>query len=237
MKAPRLHTDFANIDLETQISYKNDNDAVLESLRREKEVYNRLGLFRGIISAQLTDAGIEFPYMPGGTAEEYLDTHELDLNTRLRWIKTIISVVRHVHEKRVLITDFGLRNFLLDDDLSLVMIDFGNAVVVPDDISFGGYVRYANSEKADVAGVGSLIYEVMTGKCYMVNVKLCAPFGVAQSSQRHNGVSMWFPYWPHKEELADTTGILLGDIILRCWLKDGFQTMVEVCEAVAQVVD
>lgn len=144
-----------------------------------------------------------------------------------------------MHEKHVLINDVHLGNFLLDDDLSLMMVDFGNSTIVPDDVKFGEYVHYASSEKADIAAVGSLIYEIMTGKGYMVYVNLKAPFDIAERTPRDNGngVDMWFPYWPPKEDLADTTGILLGDIILQCWLKDGFQTMDQVCGAISQALD
>ncbi|KKZ62888.1 hypothetical protein EMCG_02733 [[Emmonsia] crescens] len=238
LKVPRFHRNFADKDPKTQISYENDNDMFLQSQRREREAYKRLGQFHGILPAKLTDAGIELPYMRNGTVEEYLDTHEIDLDTRLRWIKTITSVVHRAHEKRLLITDFGLRNFLLDDNLSLAMIDFGNSIIVSDDTEFGEYVYHAYSEKCDIAAVGSLIYEIMTGKYYMVHVNVTAPFNITESTSRLDGVNMWFPYWPSKEELADTRDVsLFGDIILNCWLKNGFQTMDQVCEAVAQVVD
>lgn len=213
---------------------KRQNDSILGSLTREKEIYKLLGDFDGVIKAWPTDAGIEFPYMPGGTIEEYMDTHEsIDIDVRLNWIKSIVDIVRRVHQKRILINDFGLRNFLLDNNLSLVMIDFGTSEVIPDNIKFEDFVDYGFSEKGEVAAVGSLIYEIVTSKYYMVHVNLQAPFDVAESTSRHNGVDMWFPYWPPKEELADTTGILLGDIILQCWLKDGFQNMDQVCKAVA----
>lgn len=238
LKVPCLHRDFADKDPETQASYEHLNSAALASLKAEREAYKRLGQLKGILPAKSTDAGIELPYVRNSTAEEYLDTHEIDLDTRLRWIKTIVSIVHRVHEKRVLITDFGLRNFLVHDDLSLVMIDFGNSRIVPDDMKFGEYVNRAHSEKCDIAAVGSLIYELMTGKYYMVHVNVSAPFDVTESTPRRDGVNMWFPYWPSKEELADTTDIsLFGDIILQCWLKDGFQTMAQVCEAVAQAMD
>ena len=90
--------------------------------------------------------------------------------------------------------------------------------------------------KNDVAQFGSLIYEVVTGgREYLVLVNPRAPFDVTDVTPRDRGVTMWFPYWPSEHELASTTDLFLGDIILRCWLKDGFKNMGDVCRALAEV--
>ncbi|OJD16066.1 hypothetical protein AJ78_03739 [Emergomyces pasteurianus Ep9510] len=68
------------------------NNPILDSLRREKEACKHLGQVEVIPPDRPMDAGIEMPYMSGGTAQDYLNIHEIDLDKRLRWITSITSV-------------------------------------------------------------------------------------------------------------------------------------------------
>lgn len=206
------------------------------SLQSEIDAYRLIGPMEGIIPTKVVNSGIELPYKKNGTVQDYLyKNKDVELPLRFQWICAAVKAIRSVHSKRVLINDISLQNFLLEPDLSITLVDFGNSIIVSDDADFGRYVYYANSCKSDVAQVGSLIYELVTGTSYVVYVNEDAPFDKPETSLKHNGVAMWFPYWPLDEELEPTKDIFLGDIIRKSWLKNGYQTVDKVWDAISKV--
>lgn len=169
------------------------------------------------------------PYLRQGSLYGYLRAHSdsVDSGRRLRWLQEAAHITRRVHERRVLVADSAIRNFLLDDNLSLQMRDFTKSVIVSNDEDMANFV----SEdclliKFDIARFGSMIYEVTSGSRYEFYV-----IPEIEADLDDDPESKTFKAWPTAEKLPNTNSVFLGDVIRRCWAGDGFLTMQEVCHA------
>lgn len=77
------------------------------------------------------------------------------------------TIIRRVHERRVLVVDIATRNFLLNENLSLLLCDFTESVIVPDDNYMAEFISEDFvSVKFDIARFGSMVYEIASGGRY-----------------------------------------------------------------------
>ncbi|KAL2867706.1 uncharacterized protein BJX67DRAFT_380650 [Aspergillus lucknowensis] len=81
--------------------------------------------------------------------------------------RSCTHTIGRVDERRGLVADIAIRNFLLDDNLSLQMCDFTESVIVSNDEDMASFVSEdCISVKFDIARFGSMMYEVTSGSRY-----------------------------------------------------------------------
>lgn len=77
------------------------------------------------------------------------------------------KTIHDIHLKRVLVNDFATGNSLVGSDLYLKFSDFSSSTIVPDSEK---WVSYGFSMKHDVVHFGSLIYEIVSGKEFVIHI-------------------------------------------------------------------
>ncbi|KAH8731033.1 kinase-like domain-containing protein [Phaeosphaeriaceae sp. PMI808] len=194
-------------------------------LEREKEVYRHLGEHEEILRClDISAIGLQFPFMKNGNLRHYLSNpaKPIQLSTKLLCVKNATRSICFIHSMGVLQADISARNFLVDDDLSLVLCDFSGSAIGDQDALVGQETRYQKvagvkpfciSIATEIFAVGSLIYEIMTDK---------RPYDEIEDEDE---VEELFG----KGNFPSTTYIPLGNVIRKCWL-DGFSTAAEVLE-------
>lgn len=214
----------------TRIGWEHMIELNMESLKHEGLVYCHLGHVQGVIKpCKVSDTEIQMPYLRQGSLSGYLRAHSdsVDSIQRSRWLQEAAHTIRRVHERRVLVADIATRNFLLDENLSLQMCDFTESVIVSNDEDMANFVSEDFvSVKFDIARFGSMMYEVTSGCRYEFYV-----VPEIETDLDDDPESKTFKAWPTAEKLPNTDNVFLGDIIRRCWVRDGFLTMQEVCHA------
>jgi serine/threonine protein kinase len=99
-----------------------DNELHLEV---EEEVYKRLHGVPGIAKCiECTNNGILLEYYPQGFLSEYISCHDPP-SMAWKWFLQATEIIARCHQKGILVFEIALRNFLLADDFSLRLIDFG----------------------------------------------------------------------------------------------------------------
>lgn len=104
----------------------------VDLLEREKEIYSHLGEHRGILPClQIIDAGLVFPYLKNSNLRRFLHNSDgpITLSTKLGWIKSALRSIEFIHSKGVLQADISARNFLVADDLSILLCDFSGLMI------------------------------------------------------------------------------------------------------------
>lgn len=214
----------------TIISYEQTNELNKQSLKHEGHVYSHLGHVPGVIKPyHMSDTEIRMPYLRQGSLSRYLRTHHgsVDNSQRLQWLQEAAHIVCRVHERRVLVVDIATRSFLLDEDLSLHMCDFTESTIVADDEDMAECISEDfTSVKSDIARFGSMMYEVISGNQFEFYV-----IPDIETDLDEDPVSKTYITWPTDDKLPITHPLFLGDIIKRCWSREGFLTMQEVCHA------
>lgn len=214
----------------TIISWEQMIEQNKESIKHEGLVYRHLGHVQGVIKPfQASETEIQLPYLRRGSLSGYLRAHNdsVDSIRRLRWLQEAAHIIRRVHGRRVLIADIAARNFLLDESDSLQMCDFTESVIVSNGENMASFLSEDFvSVKSDIARFGSMMYEVTSGSRYEFYV-----VPEIETDLDDDPESKTFKAWPTAEKLPNTDNVFLGDIIRRCWVRDGFLTMQEVCHA------
>ncbi|KAL1954089.1 hypothetical protein VTO42DRAFT_1777 [Malbranchea cinnamomea] len=120
---------------------------------------------------------------------------------RVTWILSAIKAVHHLHHTaKVLVFDIAPRNFLLADDLSLRMIDFGQAAVFPLDTDITTACDNGLTALVDIVHLGCTIHSIASWQLYEFNLMDC-------------------DYkLPRLEDLPKVDDCFCGDIIKKCWL-------------------
>ncbi|GKZ19479.1 hypothetical protein AbraIFM66951_011090 [Aspergillus brasiliensis] len=190
----------------TIISYEQTTELNKVSLKHEGHVYSHLGYIPGVIQPyQVSDTEIRMPYMRQCSLSHYLRAHRdgVDNHRRLQWLQEAAHIIRRIHERRVLVADIATRNFLLEEDLSLQICDFTESVIVADDENMTDFVS------EDFVSVKSDI----------------------ETDLDDDPEFKTFKTWPTADTLPNLNNVFLGDVIGRCWARDGCLTMQEVCHA------
>ncbi|GLA13542.1 hypothetical protein AnigIFM62618_010795 [Aspergillus niger] len=214
----------------TIISYEQTTELNKESLKHEGHVYCHLGNIPGVIRPyQVSDTEIRMPYLRQGPLSRYLRTHRdgVDNNRRLKWLQEAAHIIRRTHDRRVLVSDIATRNFLLEEDLSLQMCDFTESIIVANDKGMADFISEDFvSVKSDIARFGSMMYEIISGNQFEFYV-----IPDIETDLDDDPGSKTFKTWPTADKLPVTDNLFLGDVIRRCWIRNGFVTMQEVCHA------
>jgi tetratricopeptide (TPR) repeat protein len=157
------------------------NERALALFRREAEILQQL---KHPLVVQLVEVGsfngnyyIAMEYIKGRSLRELIAEGPLSLEKTFAFISQICDVLRHVHAAGVVHRDLKPSNLLLSDG-KVRLIDFGLArpIAVGEPTTFGqvaGTVGHmapelalgqAGDARTDVYGVGSLCYELLTGR-------------------------------------------------------------------------
>jgi serine/threonine protein kinase len=120
------------------------------------------------------EGGLLLQYMPHGNLSDYLRTHSETISTsqRLQWGFEAVECLQLLHSKGVIHCDVKPKNFLLDAGLELRIADFSSSSLngsrVPTcrstRFSLPQGAREQATARSDIFGLGSTIYEIMTGE-------------------------------------------------------------------------
>ena len=202
-----------------------DAEMSYECLQREKEVYQRLGQHRGIVSyLNLSSIGIQMTLMTNGNLRDYLSKSRPDKTVQLAWFRDMAHALAHIHDRRVIVADIATRNFLLSSDLSIKFSDFTESSMLPLDTDMQTVDDTGYSIHTDIGQFGSVMYEVITGQMCEFDLFKGQPTGPATAA------------WPRREDLPNTQNIWLGTIVERCWMARMFKDSLELLAALDSVV-
>ncbi|PGH08857.1 serine/threonine protein kinase [Helicocarpus griseus UAMH5409] len=150
----------------------------------EKLIYERLGHHQFILryygeyhanteTPNGVPGGLVFQYLPGGKLAASLPLSGYS-EKRVGWAIQAAEAVQYIHSKSVIHSDLGSHNFLIREDRTLALADFGGSRI--DDIS--QKVSYATryqrplpsneldlmcTRKDDIFALGTVIYEITAG--------------------------------------------------------------------------
>ncbi|EPE06830.1 serine threonine protein kinase [Ophiostoma piceae UAMH 11346] len=153
---------------------------------------------------------------------------------RVRWCHQVASAVVYMHSKGVVQGDLGGRNILLREDRTVCLCDFaGSGIdgIRPEVWAQSGFRHPMEELQGTVQGelhaLGSTIYEIVTSTCpHWEEEKAEVDKGWGEGKADELMRSGKYPY---------ITGILLGDVIAKCWAGE-FTTSQSVLEAIDQEV-
>lgn len=210
----------------TAILYEQTNRTNEESLIHEGRIYRHLEFVEGVLKPiHISDTEIRMPYISHGSLDRYMSASRTVIGDeqRLAWFQNAADIIYRVHGQRVIVADIAARNFLVNEDLSLQLCDFSESIIIPEDTALDEFISEDFlSIKFDIARFGSMVYEIVSGSRFefYVNPEI--------DMDLDDGVAKTYKKWPTSERFPDTSNILLGDIIRKCWLRDGFCSMKDV---------
>lgn len=203
LKIPKIR-DVSKFSSEHRASSEYVNQVNREILEREKSVYRRIGHCEGIINViSIFEEGILLECIKNGDIAEYMkDNAELSIIDKTSWIISIIKAICHILKSKVLVYDIALRNFLIADDSSVKMIDFGQSTVFPLDTDMATANDNGLTVLFDLFQVGCIIYSIMAWGEYEYDI-----FG-----------NQLRP--PALEDLPHLDQLLYSQAIRKCWTAE-----------------
>ena len=99
-------------------------------MERERLIYSHLPQHENILQClQITDAGIRFPFLPHGNLRGFCQSNCIpdEAETKDKWIKSAVTAIAHTHSFGIIHADISPRNFLVTDDLTIKLCDFGGS--------------------------------------------------------------------------------------------------------------
>lgn len=179
-----------------------------------------------MLDSNRDEPSLTLEYMPKGSLSDFLKIHA-DMVTneqRLRWAREGTEGLAMLHDNSVIHADFNAGNLLLDDDLSVRIIDFagcsllgtpaynmgGGAIFLPRD--------WVNDELGcsvvtDLFSLGSALYQIATGRQVYE--------GLSEEE-----IEVRFS----RKEFPSLEGVLLSEVIMKCWHCE-FESAGEVLQA------
>ncbi|KAJ5627286.1 hypothetical protein N7528_004713 [Penicillium herquei] len=143
----------------------------------EKRIYERLGHHPYILQyygeySKGNDLpnGLVFQYQSAGTLMENLALSNYQ-EKRTQWPLQATEALRFIHSKNVIHSDFGSHNFLIQEDGSLALADFGGSQIDDTSPVVSYSTRYArpgsddvvSTEADDLFALGTIVYEISVG--------------------------------------------------------------------------
>lgn len=206
-----------------------DVEVNLEVIRREQDVYHRFQASdvqcAGIVNCLGFSAeSTQLAFMPNGDLRTYLEANKPSQDLQLSWFRDMAHTLEYIHNQRVLIADIASRNFLLDSDMTIKFCDFSEASLLPLDADMDTVDDNGYTTRIDIAFLGAVFYEVITGKKCEIDL--------FQNNLPGDGRASL----PERETLPSTDYIWLGPIIESCWDNRGFRNAHDLLSALDSVV-
>jgi len=180
--------------------FESDRNKLTPSLESERLVYERLKGTTGIARyLGPVGEGFRLEYYPHGNLQQYVyERPEASMHQKRRWVIEIVELLARCHEARVLVYDVSLRNFVLDKEDKVHLIDFAGSLLQPLDTNMNELCDLGCSVKLDMLHLGVVIYGLGIWSDFDIDC------GVEEE-------------WPDPASLPSTAGVLYGSIIRACW--------------------
>ena len=195
-----------------KVPYPDLRDAHLSirDLRREYIAYQKLPQHPRLLRlhSDSTPERLVLPYLQNGCLHEFLRASSVSSDQRLQFAADAAEGLHVLHCAGIVHGDVNSWSFLIDDKFRLCIIDFAGSTIDGEAGSaFEGF-RYClprsiddpSNVRTDLFALGSLLYEIMTGK---------EPFQEFKDEEAE--VFFKAGYFPPTQDLP------LGSIILGCW--------------------
>ena len=210
-----------------------DNDTVLktatgfpESIHEidiEKRVYDRIGHHPCIVKCVRMDSGgIVLERLLYPLRKRLVDLHENKEvpsdTTILRWSQQITQGIAYLHAFGILQADLGCHNILLDKDDNTKICDFAGAAIDGEQttVCYDPRSQLPGERRitiqTEIFALGTALYELSTTSLPYPDID---PHSKLIGQMYAEG------------RFPDTNGLLLADIILRCW-NCGYDTVDDV---------
>jgi serine/threonine protein kinase len=195
--------------------WNGDTGDLCRQLALESQIYKRLGYHPRlvkIISWDPDQYALTMEYMPNGSLRDRLADKDISLSQRLQWAQQAAEAVQLLHASNVIHCDVAPRNFLLDADLSLKIVDFAGSSLDSSPPSACGTSRFTMADfprsnpptiQEDMFALGSTIYCIMTSR---------RPYEELTCSEVKDRY--------RAQDFPDVSKIACGEIILRCWRSE-----------------
>jgi hypothetical protein len=186
-------------DPETSRAIAHSNWVNRAEIQNEKEVFERLGSYDGIIQCfKATNEMIELAFANQGDLSTYMQTkppppHEV----RTKWIQLLVDTFSYVHARKIVVRDIALRNILVHDN-SLKLSDFGETFLLSLETDMERFCINGTTPKIEILHVGFILYSIVVWQELKYDY-------------------FYTERWPEAAELPATDGILFGSIIQKCW--------------------
>lgn len=178
-------------DLDHQVAIKVLRDAWLSPERRERFLQEQriLAQLNHPAIARFHDADsfadgtpwLAMEFVPGSPVTEYADAHRLDLQSRLRLVRSVAEAIEYAHQHAVIHRDLKPSNILVTDAGAVKVVDFGIAkhledpsdphptrtglrFLTPGYASPEQLTRAAVGTYSDVYALGVVCYQLLTGR-------------------------------------------------------------------------
>lgn len=142
----------------------------------EKRIYERLGYHPFILRyygeyhyGDGLPNGLVLQYQAAGTLTENIDLSRYS-DKRIHWPAQAAEALRYIHSKNVIHNDIGSHNFLIQEDGTLALTDFGGSMIDNTSAVVSYATRYANPRLAtsdldsteidELFALGTVIYEI-----------------------------------------------------------------------------
>ncbi|KAF1813848.1 hypothetical protein P152DRAFT_501460, partial [Eremomyces bilateralis CBS 781.70] len=135
------------------------------------------------------------------------------LRTKISWVESAGGSITLIYFKHVIQGDVSARDFLVDNDLSILLCDFSGSALNDKEPWVVGMDHFEVSITTEIFSFCSLIFDIMTRR---------RPYDEIEHSdeaERLCGEEMFPPM----------DDVPFRDIILKCW-KGGYTTVVEILE-------
>lgn len=163
------------LDSATQTVIKTPFDPEQDALiQREREIYKRLverGKHPGTLSyiGEVNGNSIRLEYASNHDMRSYLKQQGVDSGTRLGWMIQIADALAFVHDAGIIHGDLTSTNVFLDDKMNARLADFAGSSIDSSALLIHvtpshEYPGNLLSPQGDIFALGSVFYEVTTGK-------------------------------------------------------------------------
>ncbi|KAG9840242.1 hypothetical protein KCU98_g9383, partial [Aureobasidium melanogenum] len=212
MKVPKLSGTYNLAD--GSVKPDDDKNMYTNDLSSEKEAYRRLQGVSGIANClDICANGLVLEFYTHGDLEDYIQHNSPPpWRQRVNWILQILDALIACHNKRILVFDIALRNFMLDSDLNLKLIDFANSSLLQLDEDTALVDEDGYTAEIDILHATNVIYSISRWEKFQTDC-------------------MSMDEWPVADSLPSTSDLPLGDIITKAWSHQ-FSTLDELKLAV-----
>lgn len=122
--------------------------------KKEFDLYHKCGEHPNICKLYTYDAVLHtgvLEYIEGKSLKQRIEEKQLNINQKILVAEQIIKTLAHIHNKNIIHGDIHYKQFLIQEDLTVKLIDFGYGYevdVTPENqISRGGFLYFYDQER------------------------------------------------------------------------------------------